>query len=47
MDPALQTLQYFKPSATSPKGPREFISIRSLSYQKQIPNAKLEEDCNF
>lgn len=46
MDPAFATAttNFYKPQSQ----PRDFISIRSLSYQKNISESKLQEDCiNF
>ena len=40
------SLQLMKPAtATSPKHQRDVISIRSLSYQKNVNENKLKEDC--
>lgn len=47
MDPAAQTLQYFKPPSPLSKTQRDFIPIRSLSYQRNISETKLQEDCAF
>lgn len=43
MDPAFATAttNFYKPASQ----PRDFISIRSLSYQKSVSSSKLQEDC--
>ena len=47
MDPTIQSLHYLKPPASSPKAQRDYIAIRSLSYQKNISEAKLQENCKI
>lgn len=45
MDPTMQSLHYLKPPTSSPKAQRDYIAIRSLSYQKNVSEAKLQENC--
>lgn len=48
MDPLFgrTSSQLGKPSSPT-SHPKDFISIRALSYQKFVPETKLQEDCNI